>query len=212
MKEYFCRAETCNVRLNDENWYISNKNKKDYICKNCVRLRNQKNRKKRKGKGINIYPYETNKKYRLKSRFGMTLEDEINILNRQNHKCPISNVELNVNNYHIDHIKNTKIVRGILLNKINMALGLFDHNVFLIKSAIWYLQNDMLRRNIKTIIEENKPKYNKIPKNWNKNQRMKNNSLKSLYGIPLYDYYDIIKLQGGGCTIVTGKQIGRAHV
>lgn len=48
---------------------------------------------------------------------------------------------------HIDHVKGTKIVRGLLCLRCNLGIGLLGHNIEFIYNAYVYLRNFFLRQN-----------------------------------------------------------------
>lgn len=78
------------------------------------------------------------KRNRLKTRYNLTPEDVMGILNSQSNQCAICSVVLN--SYHIDHCHNTNKVRGILCSSCNMGLGLFKDDTKVLQSAIKYLK------------------------------------------------------------------------
>lgn len=78
------------------------------------------------------------KRNRLKTRYDLTPEGVMGILNNQSNQCAICSVVLN--SYHIDHCHNTNKVRGILCSSCNMGLGLFKDDTRVLQSAIKYLK------------------------------------------------------------------------
>jgi len=78
------------------------------------------------------------KRNRLKTRYNLTPEGVMELLNKQSNKCAICLIELST--YHIDHCHNTNKVRGILCSSCNMGLGLFKDDTEVLKSAIKYLK------------------------------------------------------------------------
>ena len=89
-----------------------------------------------------------NKEYRLKQKYGLTLEKYNNMLNEQQHQCAICSQPLDIADVsgrhkgrkpHVDHCHNTGRVRGILCYKCNVGLGSFEDNPKTLAKAIAYL-------------------------------------------------------------------------
>src|SRR5271166_6576054 len=84
---------------------------------------------------------------RLKSRFGITLEQYNEMLTKQNGVCAIckqaeTHIDKRVNrprNLAVDHNHITGKVRGLLCFDCNAALGKFNESIELINRAINYL-------------------------------------------------------------------------
>jgi hypothetical protein len=73
--------------------------------------------------------------------FGVSFDFIENLKIEQNNKCGICKIELNTDTKaHIDHCHATGIVRGILCQKCNQALGLFKDSIPSLKSAQKYLE------------------------------------------------------------------------
>jgi len=71
----------------------------------------------------------------------MTLQEVTNILVKQNKKCGICEIEIELGpKTHLDHDHETGKVRGFLCQKCNHGLGLFDDSVKNLKSAQKYLE------------------------------------------------------------------------
>lgn len=97
-----------------------------------------------------------NKKTRLKStpeaaqnarkhtltKYNLTSEDYIAILESQNNSCAICQKSQNdeLTPFKIDHNHETKEVRGLLCNSCNAGLGFFKDNIDNINAAIEYLK------------------------------------------------------------------------
>lgn len=79
---------------------------------------------------------------RIKKEYGLTKEQYENLLAKQNGKCAIcNNGSPSRFSLHIDHCHKTKKVRGLLCNKCNQAIGLFNESVALFKKAIEYISS-----------------------------------------------------------------------
>jgi hypothetical protein len=78
---------------------------------------------------------------RLKNVYGLTIEAIDAMLLKQDHKCPICQVNLKEARRHIDHDHTTGKVRSILCSKCNLALG-FVENTDWLKAALLYLERN----------------------------------------------------------------------
>ena len=79
--------------------------------------------------------------YLKKSRYGVTQEQYDEMLVNQNNMCKLcGNKFKSSKDTHIDHCHDTDIVRGLLCNSCNVALGQFDDNIQNMENAIKYLQ------------------------------------------------------------------------
>jgi len=101
-------------------------------CKSC--MREHKSRQE-------ITPAERTRRYKLKSKFGITVEQYDQMVVAQGNQCKICRCELAANrkSWDIDHCHNTGKVRGLLCNPCNQGLGMFKDNPDIIQSAINYL-------------------------------------------------------------------------
>lgn len=79
----------------------------------------------------------------MKKKYGLTMEQYLKLLNRQLHCCAICKKLFPTVVFdpdkNIDHDHKTGNVRGILCNKCNMGISLFDDNKIILMSAIDYL-------------------------------------------------------------------------
>lgn len=88
-----------------------------------------------------------NENTRLKSCYGITLEDYNNLLSKQKLKCAICGKNVLSNSkkflkFNIDHDHNTGKIRGLLCTNCNRALGFFKDDIELLDKAIQYLQQN----------------------------------------------------------------------
>lgn len=85
---------------------------------------------------------ETVRKRRLMRDFGMTVEDYDKLLAKQGGGCAICKVQINVagKRLAVDHDHQTGVVRGILCDLCNTALGKFRDDPGLLVKAIAYLE------------------------------------------------------------------------
>lgn len=79
------------------------------------------------------------KKWSLKKRYGLSIEQYTKLLVAQNNLCAICLVKPKKSSLAVDHDHKTGKVRGLLCIKCNMALGALDDNTELLFSAARYL-------------------------------------------------------------------------
>jgi hypothetical protein len=72
----------------------------------------------------------------LKRKYDITIEDYQKLIGLQNKKCAICNQEKSLV---VDHSHTTGVVRGLLCNHCNLALGMFDDSVKNLLQAYLYL-------------------------------------------------------------------------
>ena len=82
------------------------------------------------------------KHFRLKRRYGITLERFNDLIKEQNGRCALCGNSLNDagKRTHVDHCHETKIIRGVVCSKCNVGLGQFDDSVDQLRGAIAYLE------------------------------------------------------------------------
>lgn len=74
-------------------------------------------------------------------KYGITLEQKLEMLKKQEYSCDICKIELlNSSVAYVDHDHETGVIRGILCNTCNRALGMFKDNVEVLESAVKYLR------------------------------------------------------------------------
>ena len=115
--------------------YWNSKARKSGKCPQCIScMREHKSRQE-------ITPAERTRRYKLKSKFGITVEQYELMAEKQNHRCAICRCEKPSNRKHwdIDHNHVTGQVRGLLCNPCNQGLGMFKDDTDKMKSAINYL-------------------------------------------------------------------------
>lgn len=102
-----------------------------YTCKPCNTAEKRKWRVENQNKSRNT-------KYLKK--FGITLEKVIDMLKKQGDRCGICGVTLTLGSKtHLDHDHTTGSIRGVLCQKCNHGIGLFNDSTKILKSAIMYL-------------------------------------------------------------------------
>lgn len=76
---------------------------------------------------------------RIKKEYNLTKEEYFQLVKTQSSSCKICNsYQKDHFKLHIDHCHKTNKVRGLLCNKCNQGLGLFNHNSKLLHKAILY--------------------------------------------------------------------------
>ncbi|MDG6999848.1 MAG: endonuclease VII domain-containing protein, partial [Nitrososphaerota archaeon] len=85
--------------------------------------------------------------YDLKTRYGITLEDEHRMAVSQGNLCAICRKpNLKDENWHIDHSHTTGQVRGLLCSPCNLLIGLCNESTIVLQSAIEYLNLSSIQR------------------------------------------------------------------
>lgn len=79
------------------------------------------------------------RRWALKTRYGLSVEDFEAMLSRQNGRCAICGQSMN--DPMVDHCHTTGKIRGILCNRCNLGLGRFKDSVELVERALNYLKN-----------------------------------------------------------------------
>jgi hypothetical protein len=78
--------------------------------------------------------------YQLK-KYGLSLADYRAILDRQDGKCAICRDDLKGDkNTHVDHCHSTGVVRGVLCNRCNLAVGMLRNSSTIALAAARYLR------------------------------------------------------------------------
>lgn len=94
--------------------------------------------------------YEANPGYAgwasMKSKYGLTKEQYLELLSQQNGVCAIckkpekrTTKSGELMKLHVDHCHNTKQIRGLLCHSCNTAIGHFEDNIDALKAAVEYL-------------------------------------------------------------------------
>lgn len=86
---------------------------------------------------------ELRRKYKLKNRYGMSIEDYKKMCDLQNDACAICKRHV-VEKLHVDHCHETNKVRGLLCSYCNKGLGCFKDNIENLKTACEYLSRSRL--------------------------------------------------------------------
>ena len=122
----------CKSEKSPEEFYNSSKSKTGKVsnCKSCMKEVYQINK--------NSYAIRGRKNH-LKSKYNITIEQFEAIAKSQQYRCKCCNKEAKL---YVDHIHNTKIIRGLLCQKCNSGIGLLGDNIEGIKCAMIYLEGE----------------------------------------------------------------------
>ena len=82
-----------------------------------------------------------------KVKYGISREQQIEMLEKQGHKCAICGKSIADKKYHIDHCHTTNTVRGALCSLCNRGLGMFRERKESLLAAIDYLNKASLTPN-----------------------------------------------------------------
>lgn len=81
------------------------------------------------------------KEYQLKNKYNLTISDRDALLEKQGNRCAIcKTAEPGNRGWCIDHIKDTKFVRGILCNLCNTGIGSLKHDPSAMRTAADYVE------------------------------------------------------------------------
>lgn len=82
----------------------------------------------------------SNRKYRYRAKYGVTLEDKAVMLEEQNSSCAIcGNTIPDISKAHTDHNHNTGVVRSLLCGDCNRMIGIAHEDKTILRKAIRYL-------------------------------------------------------------------------
>jgi hypothetical protein len=131
------------IKAKAKNYYSNNKekaaeSKQKYYQKNKDKWAEAAKRMMEKDpERVKMYK----RKWRLKTQFGITLDEYDRLLKVQNNTCAICGSDHNEEEkgLFVDHNHQTGAVRGLLCSSCNTALGLFRDSPSLISNAFSYL-------------------------------------------------------------------------
>lgn len=126
----------CKIEHEDVNFYYRSKSKslRHSWCIPCMKeLKSWK---------------QYQRKYSLKKRYDLTIEDYNRMLISQEYKCKICGTTDTGSrtNFAVDHDHTTGDVRGLLCDRCNHGLGNFKDNVEFLKQAIEYLTGETQKK------------------------------------------------------------------
>ena len=117
-------------------------------CIACHRARSKawKLRNPERAKALTQASYERNRDALLRSKYGVGIAEVDQIVARQDGTCGNKGCSTPVTNRsHIDHDHETGIVRGVLCQPCNQALGLCKEDRGRLLGLVEYLDQDMVR-------------------------------------------------------------------
>jgi len=128
--------EFYNSKLSDD--------KKGYRCKQCDTIA-----RKRWAKNNPEKAHLSQRGRNLKHKYGITLEDYEDLLEKQDHRCACCGVEENTAaygfnkslNFSVDHCHEGGGVRGLLCNQCNRAIGMLGDTSEKVYRAYKYLKD-----------------------------------------------------------------------
>ena len=108
----------------------------------------RKSAKRRRELGFKRGPRDNEQAYfwQVKYNYGITREEYLMMLNKQNNSCAICFVKFS-SKPDIDHDHKTNKVRGILHRKCNQGIGLLQDSPAILMSAAIYLKGNPYDRN-----------------------------------------------------------------
>lgn len=84
----------------------------------------------------------TSRRYRLKTRFGITIRQYNEMLQEQNNSCALCKIDQSQlkRNLSVDHCHKTGKIRGLLCMECNTGIGKFKDSIELLEETIKYLK------------------------------------------------------------------------
>jgi len=134
------KCKSCNY-VGVKKWRTDNPEKHS-IGRKLYKTRHPEKTKEQARKDSQKNYYKLGQKSRIKSRYGLLLEEYNSIKNRQNNLCAICRKKEYEKELSIDHCHKTGKVRGLLCQKCNTAIGLLNDDILLLKKTILYLKNN----------------------------------------------------------------------
>ncbi len=113
-----------------------------YNIKERAKLWRQNNKKKISTQRRLRYLKNKDKHFaqQIKRNFGLDMDTYLLLRNKQNNSCAICHKEQLRRRLNIDHNHKNNLIRGLLCDGCNIALGLLKDNIELLRSAITYLE------------------------------------------------------------------------
>lgn len=174
--------------LRDKKWRSNNKEKFKSYCRGWHREAKKKNPESYSLRTRNVY---------LKNKYGITLEEYNNLVEKQNNVCKICKSvderqsKTNLPFLYIDHDHRTGTIRGLICQNCNTLLGFAKDNTDTLRFAFCYLTN---YGNFNTTDFVGEVPTLKITKS-------REYTLKSAYGITKEQYILMWENQKGICNI-----------
>ena len=135
------RCTVCKDYCSLDQFYNSKASKDGlgYRCKSCD------NKARRKHYNANIEAAKASARARnIKCKYGISMDTYNQMFDDQLGRCKICGCDETSKRVHgslaVDHCHDTGIVRGLLCNQCNRALGMFNDNAYIIDKAHQYLR------------------------------------------------------------------------
>lgn len=150
-------AKAAGLKIYDAGWpckfgHTEGKYVSTYKCVKCTRIRTEKHYNENEAhlkeyrKQYHKNNKETSRGRNVKRYFGITLEQEKEMMIKQNGKCKICERVFKDdragNRRCIDHCHTTNKIRGLLCMTCNMGIGNFNDSKELLLKSIEYLNDD----------------------------------------------------------------------
>jgi hypothetical protein len=148
----------CKIVKPINDYYRHSKNRVKSTCKECENKLSLENYHKltdsektqRSLRNRELMGKQYFKQYKLKTKYGLSLEQYENMLSEQDGKCCICNTQFTEDKKpRVDHNHTNGNVRGLLCHGCNTAIGHLREDTQILKQAISYLEkfNDKIRKN-----------------------------------------------------------------
>lgn len=126
-----CKTE---LPLTNEYFYRSNTRYYQRECKKCNKIRRSKWWKSKKGK-------RSSRNTKLKSKYGISIKEFELLLEAWNYSCGICGKQQVIDSVElcVDHDHKTGLIRGILCQSCNLALGNFKDSIKNVVNGVDYL-------------------------------------------------------------------------
>lgn len=96
------------------------------------------------GKAWNLQNPEKIRANHLRRFYGITSAQYNELLKNQNYSCaicPATTPSTRTKYFHVDHNHETQKIRGLLCDKCNRGLGMFNDDLVLLQKAMEYMKN-----------------------------------------------------------------------
>lgn len=134
------QCQMCKITKPVAEFYKSKQSKTGYCsyCRDCKLEANKRSDSKRLTENREKF-LDQRKNWHLKRVFGITLDEYRGMLKKQNEVCAICLKKDTGKMLAVDHCHKTKVIRGLLCQKCNRAIGQLDDDIQRLNRAIGYL-------------------------------------------------------------------------
>lgn len=129
-------CKTCKISKSEEGYYKSSRHtsKRFKECRDCISIKHKVYRAKEKERYKKLFLVNS-----LKRLYGLSYEDYLSLLERQEFKCAICKKKAGKRRLSVDHNHTTNKVRGLLCDRCNVGLGMFGDSPQLFYNALDYI-------------------------------------------------------------------------